>query len=30
MNAFNRDPYICPRCGYMLNYLLEMTGGNYV
>lgn len=27
MNAFNRDPYTCPRCGYMLNYLLEMTGG---
>jgi len=27
MNAFNRDPYTCPRCGNMLNYLLEMTGG---
>ena len=27
MNAFNRDPYTCPKCGYMLNYLLEMTGG---
>ena len=27
MNAFNRDPYTCPRCGNMLNYLLEMTEG---
>lgn len=27
MNAFNREPYTCPRCGNMLNYLLEMTGG---
>ena len=27
MNAFNRDPYTCPKCGNMLNYLLEMTGG---
>lgn len=27
MNAFYRDPYTCPRCGNMLNYLLEMTGG---
>ncbi len=23
MNAFNRDPYTCPRCGYMLNYLFR-------
>lgn len=27
MNAFNRNPYTCPKCGNMLNYLLEMTGG---
>lgn len=27
MKDFNRDPYTCPRCGNMLNYLLEMTGG---
>ena len=27
MNTFNRDLYTCPKCGNMLNYLLEMTGG---
>ena len=27
MKAFNRDPYTCPKCGNMLNYLLEMAGG---
>ena len=27
MESFNRDPYTCPRCGNMLNYILEMTGG---
>ncbi len=25
MKSFNRDPYTCPRCENILNYLLEMT-----
>lgn len=27
MKSFNKDPYTCPRCANLLNYLLEMTRG---